>query len=74
MMSLFENFERACEMTVFPQPKAPGMAVVPPCTQLNKVKTRSGFYIKASSRQHTGRGRPKYVDQLVEDGRQFASL
>jgi hypothetical protein len=34
MMSLFENFDSACEMTVFPQPKAPGIAVVPPCTQL----------------------------------------
>ena len=34
MMSLFENLDSACEMTVLPQPKAPGMAVVPPCTQL----------------------------------------
>ena len=24
-------------MTVFPQPKAPGIAVVPPCTQLNFI-------------------------------------
>ena len=26
------NFDRACEMTVLPQPKAPGMAQVPPRT------------------------------------------
>ena len=37
MMSLFENLERACEMTVLPQPKAPGIAVVPPCTQLEGI-------------------------------------
>ena len=30
MISLFENLDNACEMTVFPQPNAPGMAVVPP--------------------------------------------
>lgn len=32
--SEFEYLERAWEMTVLPQPKAPGMAVVPPCTHL----------------------------------------
>jgi hypothetical protein len=36
MISLFENLDSACEMTVFPQPKAPGMAVVPPCTHLRR--------------------------------------
>lgn len=30
MMSLFENLEIACEITVLPAPNAPGMAVVPP--------------------------------------------
>src|ERR1700733_8197554 len=39
IISLFENLDKACEMTVFPQPNAPGIAVVPPCTQLH------GFYI-----------------------------
>lgn len=33
-MSLLENLDIACEITVFPQPNAPGIAVVPPCTQL----------------------------------------
>jgi hypothetical protein len=32
-----EYLERDCEMTVLPQPKAPGMAVVPPCTQLQTL-------------------------------------
>lgn len=35
MISLFEYFDNAWEMTVFPQPKAPGIAVVPPCTHLD---------------------------------------
>ena len=30
MTSLLENLETDCEMTVLPQPKAPGMATVPP--------------------------------------------
>jgi len=34
MTSLLEYLDRDWEMTVLPQPKAPGMAVVPPCTQL----------------------------------------
>src|ERR1700722_12200600 len=38
MMSLLENLDRACEMTVFPQPKAPGIAVVPPCTHLKEIQ------------------------------------
>lgn len=33
MRSELENFESACEITVFPHPKAPGMAQVPPCTE-----------------------------------------
>ena len=38
MMTLeFEYFERACEMQVLPQPKAPGIAVVPPCTHGNNA-------------------------------------
>jgi hypothetical protein len=35
MISLFENLDTACEITVLPQPNAPGMAVVPPCTHLH---------------------------------------
>jgi hypothetical protein len=35
-----ENLERACEMTVLPQPKAPGMAQVPPNTDLNQSKEK----------------------------------
>ena len=34
MTSELEYLDRDCEMTVLPQPKAPGMAVVPPCTHL----------------------------------------
>lgn len=34
MTSELEYLDKACEMTVLPQPKAPGMAVVPPWTQL----------------------------------------
>ena len=34
MTSLLEYLDSDCEMTVLPQPKAPGMAVVPPCTHL----------------------------------------
>jgi len=33
MTSELLYFDSDWEMTVFPQPKAPGMAVVPPCTQ-----------------------------------------
>ena len=33
-MSLLENFDNDCEMTVLPQPNAPGTAHVPPCTHL----------------------------------------
>ena len=36
-MSLFENLDNACEMTVLPHPNAPGIAVVPPCTQLGAL-------------------------------------
>lgn len=32
--SEFENLDKLCEMTVLPQPKAPGIAVVPPRTHL----------------------------------------
>ena len=37
-MSELEYFERDCEITVLPQPKAPGIAVVPPCTALQVGK------------------------------------
>ena len=33
--SLLEYLESDWEMTVFPHPKAPGIAVVPPCTHLH---------------------------------------
>lgn len=35
MTSLLEYLDRDWEITVLPQPKAPGMAVVPPCTHLS---------------------------------------
>ena len=35
IISELEYFDKDWEITVFPQPKAPGIAVVPPCTQLN---------------------------------------
>ncbi len=44
MISLFEYFDKACEMTVFPQPNAPGMAVVPPCTQLYLQSAKAKMY------------------------------
>jgi hypothetical protein len=34
IMSELENLDTACEMTVLPHPKAPGIAVVPPWTHL----------------------------------------
>jgi len=34
MTSELENLDSVWEMTVLPHPKAPGMAVVPPWTQL----------------------------------------
>jgi hypothetical protein len=37
-MSLFENFDNDWEMTVLPHPKAPGIAVVPPCTHLTEIQ------------------------------------
>ena len=37
--SLFENFEIDCEMTVLPQPKAPGTAHVPPNTDGKMAST-----------------------------------
>lgn len=50
MTSLLEYFERDCEITVFPQPNAPGIAVVPPCTHLHKEKrTLICKELKASS-------------------------
>lgn len=59
-------------MTVFPQPKAPGMAVVPPCTHLdpamNEVQNDDG-----ERAVHTGRERPEYADQLAEGNPQYAS-
>lgn len=42
MTSLLEYLDKDWEMTVFPQPKAPGMAVVPPCTHLRTEK-RGGY-------------------------------
>ena len=42
MTSELENLDSDWEMTVLPQPKAPGIAVVPPCTHLwfDNVKKR----------------------------------
>lgn len=55
----FEYLDRACEMTVLPQPNAPGMAQVPPRTDGNsESRTRwpvtSGT--SAASFSLTGRG------------------
>ena len=36
MTSLLEYLDRDWEMTVLPHPKAPGIAVVPPCTHLER--------------------------------------
>lgn len=62
MISLFENFDRACEITVFPQPKAPGIAVVPPWTHLHVVSV-SEFCNGLSYKSLTGIKHPKYVDR-----------
>ena len=37
--SQLEYFERACEITVFPHPNAPGMAQVPPRTEGKSVSS-----------------------------------
>lgn len=42
MTSELEYLERDCEITVFPHPKAPGIAVVPPCTHLKTEKFNHG--------------------------------
>ena len=61
MISLLENLEIAWEMTVLPHPKAPGIAVVPPCTHLgnnqwflmdeNKMESREKCVKNALSSQ-----------------------
>lgn len=42
--SLLEYLDNDCEMTVFPHPKAPGIAVVPPCTQLDSAELMKVIY------------------------------
>ncbi|TNN53298.1 hypothetical protein EYF80_036453 [Liparis tanakae] len=41
MTSLLEYLDSDCEITVLPHPKAPGMAVVPPCTHLHSAAARA---------------------------------
>ncbi len=68
-MSLFENLERAWEMTVLPQPKAPGIAVVPPCTHLYRVVSN------AISRIGYGNAREKGIQNpLTSEQREIRSV
>ena len=59
IMSLFEYLDSACEITVLPQPKAPGIAVVPPCTQLYIIEQKEVEHAKAVL---TGIEHPESVD------------
>jgi len=52
-------------MTVFPQPKAPGMAVVPPCTHLNRQTFC--FLNEKKIQIHTEIMNLTHVDQLIMD-------
>ena len=59
MQSEFEYLDSACEMTVLPQPKAPGTAQVPPSTDgkrasMTRWPVRSGD--EPASFSATGRG------------------
>ena len=59
MQSELEYLERACEMTVLPQPNAPGTAQVPPSTEGKRASiTRWPVSSGASpaSFSETGRG------------------
>jgi len=38
MTSELEYLDSDCEITVLPHPKAPGIAVVPPCTHLQNMR------------------------------------
>ena len=70
-------------MTVFPQPKAPGMAVVPPCTHLQtekKLISGQPFYnsllitgLRKDVRL-TGKGRPALSVRSAAGDWQAASL
>ena len=59
IMSELEYLDSDCEMTVFPHPKAPGMAVVPPWTHLADGKGVEGTGAMHACR--TGKGRPAHA-------------
>lgn len=46
MQSELEYFDNAYEIQVFPQPKAPGIAQVPPCTE-GKRESRILYPVKS---------------------------
>ena len=59
IISEFENFDNDWEMTVLPQPKAPGMAVVPPLKNIFTLFFRknmiSNYFCKKSKLTKVGR-------------------
>lgn len=63
MTSELEYLDKACEITVFPQPKAPGMAVVPPWTQLEIL-----FFVNKS---HISK---KYLYRMQRTGKEHPIL
>lgn len=46
MTSLLEYLDKDWEITVFPHPKAPGIAVVPPWTQLHRTEEKKHIFKK----------------------------
>mmetsp|Transcript_55401 Transcript_55401/g.125902 ORF Transcript_55401/g.125902 Transcript_55401/m.125902 type:complete len:215 (+) Transcript_55401:229-873(+) len=59
MQSLFENLDRLWEITVLPQPKAPGTAQVPPSTEGKSASTTRSPVVRAvlpGSLSAVGRG------------------
>ena len=67
MTSELEYLDSDCEMTVLPQPKAPGIAVVPPWTHLFKHTFVNLFSRINLSFLFTERGHPAHVVQSTED-------
>lgn len=54
-------------MTVLPHPKAPGIAVVPPCTQLSTYAFSRVFTFVRSLHSLTGTKNPGHAVQSTED-------
>lgn len=67
MTSEFENLDKLWEITVLPQPKAPGIAVVPPSTHLKTTKITT---TKNNSIKLTERGNQELFDQSKVGGLQ----